>query len=240
MGGADRGGRFVMLALSRYIILLIAYSAALIELHFSFSSVGWLLAAASVGLGFGLQEIVANFVSGLILLLEQPVRVGDVISVGATGGTVEKINIRATIVTNWDRQQIIVPNKNFITQELTNWTRNDDVTRRVLRVGVAYGSDVTKVLRLLKEIVEGHASVVKDPPPRIWFEDFGASSLDFEVWCFVRIPEGKQALTEIRTEVARRFAEEGIEIPFPQRDLHIRSIPPDGNMGALLDRKTEG
>ncbi len=236
-GASDRGVRFVMLALSRYAILLVAYSAALLALHFSFSSVGWLLAAASVGIGFGLQEIIANFVSGLILLIEQPVRVGDIISVGDTGGTVEKINIRATVVTNWNRQQIIVPNKNFITQELTNWTRNDDLIRRVISVGVAYGSDVPKVLRILKEIAEGHPQVVKDPPPRIWFEAFGASSLDFEVWCFIRISEGKQAMTEIRTEIARRFAAEGIEIPFPQRDLHIRTMPDDAMLGGMLERR---
>ncbi len=236
-GGGDRGVRFVMLALSRYAILLVAYSAALLTMHFSFASVGWLLAAASVGIGFGLQEIIANFVSGLILLLEQPVRVGDIISVGDTGGTVEKINIRATVVTNWNRQQIIVPNKNFITQELTNWTRNDDLIRRVISVGVAYGSDVPKVLRILKEIAEGHPAVVKDPPARIWFEAFGASSLDFEVWCFIRISEGKQAMTEIRTQIADRFAKEGIEIPFPQRDLHIRTMPDDAMLGGMLERR---
>jgi len=236
-GGGDRGVRFVMLALSRYAILLVAYSAALLTLHFSFASVGWLLAAASVGIGFGLQEIIANFVSGLILLLEQPVRVGDIISVGDTGGTVEKINIRATVVTNWNRQQIIVPNKNFITQELTNWTRNDDLIRRVISVGVAYGSDVPKVLAILKEITEAHPEVVKDPPPRIWFEAFGASSLDFEIWCFVRITEGKQTMTEIRTRIAERFAKEGIEIPFPQRDLHIRTMPDDAMVAGMLERR---
>jgi potassium efflux system protein len=239
VGATGKGGQYVFLALSRYAILLVVYSAALISLHFSFASVGWLLAAASVGLGFGLQEIVANFVSGLILLLERPIRVGDVISVGETGGTVEKINIRATVVTNWDRQQIIVPNKNFVTQNLINWTRNDEIMRRKVLVSVAYGSDVEKVLRLLKEIVEGHPKVRKSPEPRIWFENFGESSLDFEIWFFAPVIEGKPVMTEIRTEVARRFAAEGIEIPFPQRDLHLKSAPDADALAAMLGRRRD-
>jgi small-conductance mechanosensitive channel len=239
VGTTGKGGQYVFLALSRYAILLVAYTAALVSLHFSFSSVGWLLAAASVGLGFGLQEIVANFVSGLILLLERPIRVGDVISVGETGGTVEKINIRATIVTNWDRQQIIVPNKNFVTQNLINWTRNDEIMRRKILVSVAYGSDVEKVLRILTEIVEGHPQVRKDPQPRIWFENFGESSLDFEIWFFALVTEGKPIMTAIRTEIARRFAEEGITIPFPQRDLHVKSAPDTDALAALLERRQD-
>jgi len=227
IGTGDRGGQFVLLALSRYVILLVAYGAAVVTLHFSFSSIGWLLAAASVGLGFGLQEIVANFVSGLILLFERPIRVGDIITVGETGGTVEKINIRATIVTNWDRQTIIVPNKNFITQNLTNWTRNDQIMRRRVPVGVAYGSDVEKVLKILHDVAEGHEKVVKDPPPRIWFEQFGESSLDFEVWVFCPVSEGKQVMSDLRARIYARFEEECVEIPFPQRDLHLRSIDDD-------------
>jgi potassium efflux system protein len=147
--------------------------------------------------------------------------------VGDTGGTVEKINIRATIVTNWDRQTIIVPNKNFITQNLTNWTRNDQIMRRRIPVGVAYGSDVEKVLKILHDVTEGHEKVVKDPPPRIWFEQFGESSLDFEVWIFCLVSEGKQTMSELRTRIYARFNEEGIQIPFPQRDLHLRSIDDD-------------
>jgi potassium efflux system protein len=239
IGATGKGGQYVFLALSRYAILLVVYSAALVSLHFSFASVGWLLAAASVGLGFGLQEIVANFVSGLILLLERPIRVGDVISVGETGGTVEKINIRATVVTNWDRQQIIVPNKNFVTQNLINWTRNDEIMRRKVLVSVAYGSDVEKVLRLLREIVDNHPKVRKDPEPRIFFENFGESSLDFEVWLFAPVTEGKPVMTEIRTEITRRFAAEGIEIPFPQRDLHVKSAPDADTLAAMLERRRD-
>jgi potassium efflux system protein len=197
VGSTDAGGRYVSLALARYAILLVAYSAALLALHFSFASLGWVLAAASVGIGFGLQEIIANFVSGLILLVERPIRVGDIITVGNTGGTVDRINIRATIVTNWDRQQIIVPNKEFVTKDLTNWTRNDVITRRKIAVGVRYGTDVAKVLRLLNDVAEAHPRVLRDPPPRIWFMNFGESSLDFEIWFFTRIDDGFPAITSM-------------------------------------------
>jgi potassium efflux system protein len=237
IGTAEPGGQYVFIALSRYLILLVAYSAALLTLRFSFTSLGWLLAAASVGLGFGLQEIVANFTSGLILLVERPVRVGDIITVGDTGGTVDKINIRATAVTNWDRQQIIIPNKEFITQRLTNWTRNDENVRRKITVGVAYKSDVAKVLRLLREIVSNHPKVLKDPETKFWFDDFGDSSLNFEIWFFAPVWEGKAAQTELRETIHRRFKEEGVEIAFPQRDLHIRSVDEPEAMAALLESK---
>jgi len=237
IGTAERGGQFVFVALSRYVILIIAYSVALLTLHFSFSSIGWLLAAASVGLGFGLQEIVANFISGLILLVERPIRVGDIITVGDSGGTVEKINIRATTVTNWDRQQIIIPNKSFITENLTNWTRNDEIMRGKVAVGVSYGSDATKVLQVLHDIVEHNEKILKEPPARIWFMGFGDSSLNFEVWFFSTVDDRFPVMTDLRARIHARFAEEGIEIPFPQRDLHLKSIDDPESLAALLERR---
>ncbi|MCZ6571926.1 MAG: mechanosensitive ion channel, partial [Planctomycetota bacterium] len=234
----DTGARYVVITFLRYGLFIVGYSAALIALHFNFTSVGWLLAAVSVGLGFGLQEIVANFVSGLILLVERPIRVGDVITVGQTGGTVEKINIRATLVTNWDRQQIIVPNKNFITQEVTNWTHNDDVTRRVIDVGIAYGSDVTRALQIFNGIVEDYPTVLKDPGPSVLFSSFGDSSLDFKLRFFTRIADGVSTQSDIRRIIHERLAEEGIEIPFPQRDLHVRSV--DDEVAAVLGLERAG
>ncbi|MFQ5843591.1 MAG: mechanosensitive ion channel domain-containing protein [Planctomycetota bacterium] len=227
MAAVQAGVRYVILTFMRYGIFIVGYSAALLALHFSFASVGWILAAASVGLGFGLQEIVANFVSGLILLVERPIRVGDVITVGNTGGTVEKINIRATIVTNWDRQQIIVPNKNFITRELTNWTRNDDITRRIVNVGIAYGSDVAGALRLLNRIVDSHPKILADPGPSVIFVGFGESSLDFKARFFTRLADGVATVSEVHRLINERFEAEGSEIPFPQRDLHVRSADAD-------------
>jgi len=228
----DAGARFVAVTLSRYAILVVAYGAALATLHFRFASIGWILAAASVGLGFGLQEIVANFVSGLILLVERPVSVGDVITVGDTAGTVERITIRSTIVTDFDRKVVIVPNKKLITENLVNWTRNDPVLRSKVKVGVAYGSDVGLVMRLLQEIVAGHRLVLKDPPPATYFLAFGESSLDFEVWYFTVMADRLRVLSEVHAAVDQRFREAGVEIPFPQRDLHLRSADAEA-LGAL-------
>ncbi len=223
-GKDDAGGRFVFIALARYLILIVSYTAAVLALHFSFASVGWAFAAASVGIGFGLQEIVANFISGIIILLERPIRIGDIITVGTTGGTVDKITIRATHVVNWDRQMIVVPNKQFITEEVTNWTRNDHVMRRKITVGVKYGSDIEKVFRALRETVDAHPAVVKVPESRIWFESFGDSSLNFEIWFFADISAGREAQSELRAAIDARFRADGIEIPFPQRDLHVRTV----------------
>ncbi len=235
----DAGGRFVVFTLSRYAILVAAYTAALATLHFSFSSIGWILAAASVGLGFGLQEIVANFVSGLILLVERPVSVGDVISVGNTAGTVERITIRSTMVTDWDRKVVIVPNKKLITEDLINWTRNDQLLRDKIKVGVAYGSDVPLVMRLLGEVVQSERRIRKDPPPRILFRAFGESSLDFEVWFYSPMGDRVQVISDLHIAIDRRFREAGIEIPFPQRDLHLRSVDAQEVRGALEAPRTQ-
>jgi len=239
IGSTDRGGRFVVVTLSRYAILVIAYGAALVTLKFSFTSIGWLLTAASVGLGFGLQEIVANFISGLILLFERPIRVGDLITVGQTGGTVERIQIRATSVTNWDRQTIIVPNKVFITQNLTNWTRNDDVMRRKIQVQVAYGSDIETVLRTLDELVGAHDKVLADPPYRIWFDSFGESGVNIEIWFFTMISDGFQTLTDLHKAIYERFQQDEISIPFPQRDIRIQPSDADLLGGLLEPRETK-
>ena len=223
IGATDTGTRYVLATFARYGILVVAWSAAFLILHFSFSSIGWLLAAASVGIGFGLQEIVANFVSGIILLLERPVRVGDVVSVGDTWGTIEQIQARATHVLNRDRQMVVIPNKNFITTEVINWTRNDRAVRRIVPVGVSYGSDVQQVLAILKEVVAANRGVLAKPAPRILFVGFGDSSLDFQIRFFADAEGGVQVRSQLHEAVFERFSEEGIEIPFPQRDLHIRS-----------------
>ncbi|MEE8106342.1 MAG: mechanosensitive ion channel domain-containing protein [Planctomycetota bacterium] len=239
LGESDRGGQYVLLALSRYAILLVAYTVALRMLHVSFASLGVGLAAVSVGLGFGLQEIVANFISGLILLLERPIRVGDIVTVGETSGTVDRISIRATFVTNWDNQQIIVPNKNFVTQNVTNWTRNDRIMRRHVLVGVEYKSDIEKVLRILNEAVSSHPDVLKDPAPRIWLCEFADSTLDFDVYFYTSISVGLTTMSEIRQIIAKRFKDEGIRIPFPQRDVHVRTVADPDAMDGIFPRGVE-
>jgi len=218
------GTRFAIIAIGKYLILLISYSAAILSLHMSFSSLGWALAAVSLGVGFGMQEIVSNFVSGLILFFERPVRVGDVVTVGTTTGTVERINIRATQILNWDRQVIILPNRKFISEEVVNWTHNDLVVRATIDVGVAYGTDMVRVRELLFEIVTGHPKAKKEPPPRVWFLTFGDSSLNVRAFVFTELEFRVQIVNDLNIEISRRFAEEGIEIAFPQRDLHLRSV----------------
>ena len=195
-----------------------------------------MFAAVSVGIGFGLQEIIANLVSGIILLLERPVRVGDIITVGTTGGTVEKISMRATMVTNWERKTIVIPNKDFITQSVTNWTHLDQITRRTLEIHVAYGSDVGNVLKSLNEVVIGHEHVLKDPAHRVWFSGFGDSSLEFTIWFFTLIDHGFDTITELNQRIYERFGDDGVTIPFPQRDLHVKTMPDAAAMAGLLDR----
>jgi potassium efflux system protein len=225
LGSTDRGGQFVLLALSRYLILLIAYSAALIALGLRLANLAWLLAAASVGIGFGLQEIIANFVSGLIILLERPIQVGDIITVDGTEGTVERISIRSTIVTNWDRQSIVIPNKDFITKKLTNWTRNDDIMRRRIDLRVAFGSDLNEVMRIVDETIRAHPKVLKDPPHRIWMSAYDESGPAFLVFVFTRISDGLDTRAQLYQQFYEKLTEAGIEIPVPKRSVSVVSGP---------------
>jgi small-conductance mechanosensitive channel len=232
----DAGTRFVIMTVTKYIITVIAYSAAVLTLNISFASLGYVFAALSVGLGFGLQEIVSNFVSGLILFFERPVRVGDFVSVGDTLGTVEKISIRATEVLSLDRQVIIIPNRMFITEQVVNWSHNDPYIRNTINVGVKYGSDVEKVRRVLREIVEAHPGVRKNPKPDILMLEFGDSSLNFVVRAYTLIDTRWTVVHEINSEITRRFAAQDIEIPFPQHDLHLRSVQDPRVIEAFLTR----
>ncbi|MEM6473929.1 MAG: mechanosensitive ion channel domain-containing protein, partial [Planctomycetota bacterium] len=175
-----------------------------------------------VGLGFGLQEIVANFVSGIILLLERPVRVGDVVTIGDVTGIVSRIQIRATTVTNWDRKELIIPNKDLITGKLLNWSLSSVVNRLTLSIGVAYGSDPDRIREILHQIVTGHPEVMEDPAPLINFDTFGDSSLNFMVRCYLPSLDKRLEVThQLNTAIAREFEKEGIEIPFPQRDVNL-------------------
>jgi len=220
----DAGTRFVVVAVSRYAITIIGYCAAVLTLHLSFTSLGWIFAALSVGIGFGLQEVISNFISGLLLFIERPVRVGDTIDVGGVTGTVQKISIRATEVVNFDRQVIIIPNRDFITSQVTNWNHNDQVMRTVITIGVAYTEDVDRVSKILTEIVESTPNVLTHPPFRVVLHEFGASSLDFQIRAFSQIADRVELMNTMKFEILRRFRKAGIEIPFPQQDLHLRSV----------------
>jgi len=190
-------------------------------------SVGIGAVVTLVGLGFGLQEIFANFVSGLILLFEQPVRVGDVITLGDTTGTVSRIRMRATTVTNFDQQELVIPNKDLITGRLLNWTLTDSTNRLVFQVGIAYDSDPELACSLIREVCSLHPNVMKEPPPTAFFEQFGDSTLDIKVRLFLtnldlRLPTKH----ELHLLIRKKFLDAGIEIALPQRDLHLRSLPP--------------
>ncbi len=222
--GLDQGLNYAILSLLRYGLSVAGAIFALAAIKVDLSRLGWLMGALSVGLGFGLQEIVSNFVCGLILLIERPVRVGDVITVGGKSGTVTRINIRATTILNFDRQEEILPNRSFITGDVTNWTRGDTINRVVIPIGVAYGSDVDKVTDILLRIARSTSGVLLDPAPSVVFFEHGDSALLFNVRVFVPNPgELMTTRDRINKAINKTFAREGIEIPFPQRDLHIRS-----------------
>lgn len=220
----DAGARYAISTLTRYGVIAIGFVVGFKSLGFSWSQVQWLVAALTVGLGFGLQEIFANFISGLILLFERPIRVGDVVTIDNVTGVVSRIQTRATTVTNWDRQDFIVPNKEFITGRLLNWTRSDRVNRIVINVGIAYGSDTEKARRLIEQALREHAEVLEDPKPMVTFEEFGESSLNIVARCYLAKLENRlQTIHDLHTAIDRAFREARIEIAFPQRDIHIRS-----------------
>lgn len=222
----DSGIRNAIITISRYLIVAIGLATALDIVGIGWGQVQWLVAALGVGLGFGLQEIFANFVSGLILLLERPIRVGDTVTLGDQSGTVARIHIRATTLVDWDRKEIIVPNKTFITSALINWTRNDSITRVVVPVGVAYDSDPQKVHDLLLEVATTHPLVLNEPAPAVLFLKFGESALEFEVRVFVRELANRLALIhELHNQIIAVLRANQIEIPFPQRDVHIHGWP---------------
>lgn len=223
----DAGNRNAVSTLIGYVVVVIGFAMTFQVLDLDWSQFGWILAALSVGLGFGLQEVVANFVSGIILLFERPIRVGDIVTVGEVSGVVSRIQIRATTITDWDRKEFVVPNKEFITGTLKNWTLTDTINRIVITVGVAYGSDTEKASQLLLDIANEHPEVTEDPKAFVTFEGFGDSALTIILRCYLASLDHRiRTIHELHTEIHRRFNEEGLEIAFPQMDLHLRSVDP--------------
>ncbi|HUF62198.1 MAG TPA: mechanosensitive ion channel domain-containing protein [Verrucomicrobiales bacterium] len=223
----DPGTRYAIRTISNYVIVAAGLIYSFSLLGIGWSSIQWLVAALSVGLGFGLHEIFANFVSGIILLVERPVRVGDTVTVKNVTGVVTRIRMRATTVTDWDRKELIVPNRNFITSELVNWTLTDPVLRMNFSVGIAYGSDTALAHRVLLDTVCRHPLILEQPPADVFFLEFGESSLRFDIRVFVAEATNlnrTQILHDLHMAIDRACREHGIEIAFPQRDLHLRSI----------------
>lgn len=220
----DRGLRYAIVTISRYGLFFLGSMAALGALQVDFSNLAWLVAAMGIGLGFGLQEIVSNFVSGIILLLERPIRVGDMVTIGDVIGKIERINIRATTVVNLDRQEVIVPNRSLIAQNVTNWTLASKILRLIIHIGVAYGSDVEKVHAILSDVAQSDEGVLKDPPFQVFFMNHGDSSLDFELRVYIDDPDRRFHVTDrLNSAINKSLKEAGIVIPFPQRDVHLYS-----------------
>ncbi len=230
----DRSARYAIKAVTQYLIVLLGVLTCCQIIGIGWDQVQWLAAALTFGLGFGLQEIFANFVSGLIILFEQPVRVGDVVTIDNVSGVVNRIRIRSTTITDWDRKEYIVPNKEFITGRLLNWTLSDTINRIIIEVGVAYGSDVDQVIQVLNDVAENTDDILKDPPHIITFKGFGESSLDFEVRVFLPVIEKRlDVISALHTDIYKALDAAKIEIPFPQRDLHVRSITALSKTGIL-------
>jgi potassium efflux system protein len=217
-----QGSAYAISSLLSYIIVGTGVVMGLATLGVSWDKLQWLVAALSVGLGFGLQEIFANFISGLIILFERPIRIGDTITVGNLHGTVSRIRIRATTVIDFDRKEIIIPNKTFVTDQLINWTLSDNVTRVVLTYGVAHGSDMPKVHQLLRQAADENARVLSDPEPQVLCLSYGQHSLNFELRIFVNdLLDRLFAADEVNCRVDELFREAGVRVAFEQMDVWL-------------------
>jgi potassium-dependent mechanosensitive channel len=220
-----------------YIAWALGILIALRAFGLSTTSMAVAFGALGIGLGFGLQNIFSNFISGIILLFERPIQVGDAIEINGTWGEVRKINVRSTLVQTYDNASLIIPNSDFISSQVTNWSFKDMRLRRTIVVGVAYGSDVNLVKKTLEEIAQKITWVLKFPVPQVLFSDFGDSALIFNLRIWTDIDHMLIVDSEIRFEIYRLFNERGIEIAFPQLDLHVRSVE---DKETFLDNRTEG
>lgn len=230
--GMTAGTRYAITTVIGYIIVIVGIVMVGERLGIEWGNLQWIIAALGVGIGFGLQEIIANFISGLIILFERPVRLGDYVTIGDQSGTVNRIQIRATTLADLDNREILIPNKELITGRVTNWTLSNSTLRMIVKVGVAYGTDTDLAQRVIMRAVKKVKSVLETPEPQVLFLGFGDSSLDFEIRIYLpsftaRFPVAH----EIHTEVNKALNKAGISIPFPQRDLNI--IIPEGAPNAF-------
>jgi small-conductance mechanosensitive channel len=222
----DRGSKEAMISLTGYFAVAVAFLIGLSIAGVELANLALIVGALSVGIGFGLQNIVNNFISGVILLFERPIKTGDWIVVGGTEGFVKKISIRSTQIQTFDRSDVIVPNSELISSQVTNWMFRDHIGRVIVPIGVAYGSDVEKVKAILLDIAFKHPLVITQSPvlpkPAVLFRTFGDSSLNFEIRCFIREIDSRMAVvSEMNFSIDKAFRAADIQIPFPQRDVHM-------------------
>ena len=221
----DVGQQYAIARIASYVVLVIGLLISVETFGVKLSSLAVIAGALGVGIGFGLQNIVSNFVSGLVILAERPIQIGDRIDLGNnTVGKVMRIGARATHVLTNDNIMVIVPNSEFINSRVVNWTHIDPRVRLRINVGVSYRSDPHLVEKLLLEIAEGNPSVLKNPVPTVVFKEFGESSLNFElrVWADDMAHRPGTLESQLNFAIWDKFKEHGIEIPFPQRDLHVK------------------
>jgi small-conductance mechanosensitive channel len=223
----EHGLKDSIVTITSYVIWTLGVLLALGVLGVNTTSLAVVFGALSIGIGFGLQNIFNNFISGLILLFERPIQVGDYVEINGMWAEVRKINVRATIVQTFDNATVIIPNSDFISQQVTNWSFKDPRMRRHVDVGVAYGSDIHLVRNTLLDIAAGIPQILKFPRPDVLFMDHGDSALVFRLRFWVHVDNYYSSSTDVRFELDSRFRELGIEIAFPQRDIHIRSVQED-------------
>ncbi|MCH8500484.1 MAG: mechanosensitive ion channel [Aliidiomarina sp.] len=220
----EMGTSYAVTSLTNYVLISIAIVSVFAVLGVKWEQLQWLAAGLTVGLGFGLQEIFGNFISGLILFFERPVRVGDIVTLNNLSGRVSKIKIRATVITDFDRRDIVVPNRSFITGQFVNWSLSNTITRITVKVGVAYGSDLEKTRQILLEIADQEERVLKEPAPQVLFLSFGESTLDHELRMHVGgLSDRNPTIDAVNREIDKRFRAAGIEIAFNQIDVHFRN-----------------
>ncbi len=237
--GMEAGLQDSITTITVYVIWMMGILIALHVFGLNTASLAVAFGALGIGLGFGLQNIFNNFVSGIILLFERPIQVGDDVEINGTWATVKKINVRSTVVQTYDNASLIIPNSDFVSSQVTNWSFKDKRLRRSIVVGVAYGSDIDRVRDTLLEIARSVPKVLKHPAPDVLFSDFGDSALIFRLRIWTDIDSMLKVETAVRFEIDRLFKERGIEISFPQRDLHIRSWEPAARVQVENDKEAD-
>lgn len=221
----DTGAQDAVGTIARYIVLVIGFLIIIQSVGIDLTTLNVLAGAVGVGVGFGLQNIASNFISGLIILLERPIKVGDRVEVDDVSGDVISVGARSSTIRTNDNIAIIVPNSKFISENVVNWSLIGDIVRFRIPVGVSYDSDVDEVSRLLLEVADENENVVSDPPPKVRLVKFGENSLNFELWAWTRSRLNRPGAfkSDINFAISRKFRDNNIEIPFPQRDVHFRS-----------------
>lgn len=223
----EPGVEYAVVRMTQYVIIAFGAVISLQFVGIDLATIAIVFGFLAVGIGFGLQNLTSNFISGLILLLERPIRVGDRIQIGDLIGDVQQVNIRSTVVRSLQNVSIIVPNSQFIEEQVVNWSHGDPRMVIWVDVGVSYGSDLEVVLRSLREVAREHPEVAAEPPPRVLFLDFGDSSWNMRIACWIADPARVIAVrSELNMAIVSKFRANGVEIPFPQRDLHVRSSIP--------------